>query len=194
MSKFFLVCPMFLATTFAQVVYIHPQLAQQGYVPRNPAAVGHPVITSKTISNGSVLSQFTVTNYSDKTVASIEYAWRVSAPSTCSEATLQVHWETAKVEVTIAPGAETQIAAPDALSRAGSAKELAAEARANKTSVVVVTVGILKTIYTDGSAWRDKEAFKSKVFDNGRADKEEGCPSPMQPRWPPASAAHLFLP
>ncbi|HEX8894772.1 MAG TPA: hypothetical protein VF783_15695 [Terriglobales bacterium] len=188
MSKLFLLFPIFLATTFAQVVYILPQLAQQGYDPLNPAAVAHPVITSKTISKGSILSQFTVTNYSTKTVTSIEYGWRVSAPSACSKSTLRVHWNTATVEVTIGPGAEAQIATADALSRAGSAKELADEARANNTPVVLVTVGILKASYRDRSAWRDKEASKRNIFDDGRAEKAESCPSSMRPRWPPAPA------
>ena len=84
MKKLFLLFPMFLATTFAQDVYIYPKLAQQGYIPLDPTAVDHPVITSKTISKGSVLSQFTVTNYSSKPVTSIEYGWRVSAASACS--------------------------------------------------------------------------------------------------------------
>ena len=110
MSKVFLLFPIFLATTFAQVVYILPQLAEQGYDPLNPAAVAHPVITRKTTSKGSILSQFTVTNYSSKTVTSIEYGWRVSAPSACSMSTLQAHWDTATVEVTIGPGAEAHIA------------------------------------------------------------------------------------
>jgi hypothetical protein len=188
MRKLFLLFPMFLATTFAQVVYIYPKLAQQGYIPLDPAAVDHPVITSKTISKGSVLSQFTVTNYSSKTVTSIEYGWRVSAASACSGSTLQVHWETSEVEVPIAPGGEAQIAAPDALSRAGSAKELAAEARANRTSVVVVTVGIVKAVYSDRSTWRDKEALKHNIFDDGRAEKEEGCRLLMQPGWLPSPA------
>jgi hypothetical protein len=189
MSKLFLLFPMFLATAFAQVVYILPQLAQQGYIPVNPAAVDHPVITNKTLGKGSVLKQFAVTNYSSKTVASIEFGWRVSAPTACSESTLPVHWETATVEVTISPGAETQIAAPDVLSRAGSAKELADEARANNTSVVLVTIGILKATYSDRSTWKDKQALKRNIFDGGRAEKEEGCPSSMRPRGTPAPAA-----
>jgi hypothetical protein len=170
------------------VVYILPQLAEQGYDPLNPAAVAHPVITRKTTSKGSILSQFTVTNYSSKTVTSIEYGWRVAAPSACSMSTLQVHWDTATVEVTIDPGAEAQIATADALSRAGSAKELADEARAKNTPVVLVTVGILKATYGDRSVWRDKEALKRNVFDDGRAEKKESCPSSMRPRWPPAPA------
>jgi hypothetical protein len=189
MNKLFLLFPMFLATAFAQVVYILPQLAEQGYDPLNPAALGHPVITNKTTSKGSILSQFTVTNYSSKTVASIEYGWRVSAPSACSESTLPVHWETATVKVTIAPGTKAEIAASDALSRAGSAKELADEARANNTPVVLVTVGILKATYRDRSAWRDREALKRNIFDDGRAEKKEACPSSMRPRWTPAPAA-----
>jgi hypothetical protein len=189
MRKLFLLFPMFLATGFAQVVYILTQLAQQGYVPLDPAAVAHPVITRKTISKGSVLSQFTVTNYSRKTVTSIEYGWRVSAPSACSESTLRVHWDTATVEVTIDPGAEAQIAAANALSRAGSAKELADEARSNNTPVVLVTLGIVKATYSDRSAWRDKEALKRNIFDDGRVEKEESCPSSMRPRWSPAPAA-----
>jgi len=188
MSKLFLLFPIFLATTFAQMVYIFPRLAQQGYDPLNPAAVAHPVIMSKTISKGSILSRFTVTNYSSKTVTSIEYGWRVSAPSACSQSTLPVHWDTATVEVTIDPGAEAQIATADSLSRAGSAKELADEARANNAPVVLVTVGILKATYRDHTAWRDKEALKRNIFDDGRAEKEEGCPSSMRPRWPPAPA------
>nr|UXE41681.1 hypothetical protein Hi04_10k_c5966_00014 [uncultured bacterium] len=189
MSKLFLFFPMFLATAFAQVVYILPRLAQQGYLPLNPAAVDHPVITSKTTSKGSVLSQFTITNYSSKTVTSIEYGWRVSAPSACSGSTLQVHWDTATVEVTIDPGAEAQIATPDALSRAGSAKKLADEARATNTPVVLVTLGILKATYSDRSAWKDKEALKRNIFDDGRVEKQEGCPSSMRPRQSPAPAA-----
>jgi hypothetical protein len=189
MSKLFLLFPMFLATAFAQVVYILPRLAQQGYVPENPASVDHPVITSKATGKSSVLSQFTVTNYSSKTVTSIEYGWRISAPSACSASTLRVHWDTATVEVTIDPGAEAQIAIADTLSRAGSAKTLADEARTNNTPVVLVTVGILKATYSDRSAWKDKEALKRNIFDDGRAEKDEGCPSSMRPRWSPAPAA-----
>ena len=101
----------------------------------------------------------------------------------------EVHWETATVKVTIAPGTKAEIAASDALSRAGSAKELADEARANNTPVVLVTVGILKATYRDRSAWRDREALKRNIFDDGRAEKKEACPSSMRPRWTPAPAA-----
>nr|UXE41680.1 hypothetical protein Hi04_10k_c5966_00013 [uncultured bacterium] len=81
------------------------------------------------------------------------------------------------------PGATAQIATPDALSRAGSAKALADQARANNTPVVLVTVGILKPTYSDRSAWKDKEALKRNISDDGRAQEEEGCPSLMRPRW-----------
>ena len=175
MSKSFLLFPMLLATAFAQVVAIHPHFAQQGFNPLNPAAVGHPVITGNSVANDVLLTAFTVTNYSTKTVTSVEYAWRIAAPSACSDSTLPVSFDSRVANLKIAPGAEVTIAAPSVLSGAGTAKVLARRATANRAPVVIVTVGILQVIYADGSTWTDKEAIDSENFDNGRAEKEDSC-------------------
>jgi hypothetical protein len=39
-------------------------------------------------------------------------------------------------------------------------------------------VGLLKVNFSDGSTWRDDQAVQSKNFDNGLAEKENGCRSP----------------
>jgi hypothetical protein len=165
-----------------QLIKISPQLAQQGLDPLHPNAVGHPVITGNSMNVNTVISQFTVTNYAAKTVTSIEYGWRIAAPAACSTSTLPVHWETATVNVNIPPAAEVDITTVESLSRTGSAPDLAAQARANHTSVVLVTIGLLKVTYADSSTWSDDEAVNSQNFDNGRAEKVSDChvPTPKE--------------
>jgi hypothetical protein len=70
-----------------------------------------------------------VAYYTNKTVTSLEYGWRISTPLGCTDSTLPVHWETADAAVTIAPNAEANIKPPDSLSRPGASNELAAEAQ-----------------------------------------------------------------
>ena len=90
----------------------------------NPVAVGHPVITGNAMIDDAVVSQFTVTNHAAKLVESIEYGWRISSPRACGDSTLPMRWETVKVKVNIAPGAEASITPPGALSQPGSSAEL----------------------------------------------------------------------
>jgi hypothetical protein len=56
---------------------------------------------------------------------------------------------------------------------------LAAEARANKTPVVLVTIGIVKVTFADGSTWSDDEAVERNTFDSSSYEKRENCHSPM---------------
>jgi hypothetical protein len=165
-------------------VTIRPRFAQQGFNPINPAAAGHPVITENAMIDDAVISHFTVTNYAAKPVESIEYGWRISAPTACGDSTLPVRWDTATVKVDIAPGAEASITPPGALSRQGSSLELSAEARANKTPVVLVTIGIVKVTFADGSTWSDDEAVERNTFDSSSYERQEGCHSPTVFRFP----------
>jgi hypothetical protein len=153
-------------TAFSQdtsTVNIRPRFAQQGFNPMNPVAVGHPVITGNAMIDDAVVSQFTVTNYAAKLVESIEYGWRISSPRACGDSTLPVRWETVKVKVNIAPGAE---------------------ANANKAPVVLVTIEIVKVTFADGSTWSDDEAVERNTFDSSSYEKQEGCHSPTVFRFP----------
>ena len=161
-----------------QGVTIKPLWAQQGPDVMNPSAVGHPVITGSGMSGDALLKQFTVTNYSSKPVQSIEYGWRIAAPTACCNSTLPLRWETASANVNIAPGGEATIAASESLSKSGSSKALANEASTNQAPVVLVTIGLLKVTYADGSTWTDEEALKHNTFDGNLYDKHEGCHSP----------------
>jgi len=165
-------------------VNIRPRFAQQGFNPMNPVAVGHPVITGNAMIDDAVVSQFTVTNYAAKLVESIEYGWRISSPRACGDSTLPVRWETVKVKVNIAPGAEASITPPGVLSQPGSSVELSAEAHANKTPVVLVTIGIVKVTFANGSTWSDDEAVERNTFDSSSYEKQEGCHSPTVFRFP----------
>lgn len=161
-----------------QSVTIKPQWALQGFNPLNPSAVTHPVITATSMNTNAVLSQFTVTNYSAKAVTSIEYGWRIDAPTACSNSTFPLRWETASADVNIPPGAEANITAAESLSRTGAAPELAAQARASNTPVVLVTIGIVKVTFADGSTWSDDEAVQRNTWDSNYYEKHEGCHPP----------------
>jgi hypothetical protein len=163
-------------------VTISPHFAQQGFDWMNPAAVGHPLITSSTMMADVITSQFTVRNYAAKPVQSIEYGWRISAPTACGDSTLPVRWETATAKVNIAPGAEASIIPPEALSRPGSSNELSAEAFGTKTPVVLVMLGIVEVTFADGSTWSDDEAIERNTFDSSSYEKEEDCHSPTVER------------
>lgn len=91
---------------------------------------------------------------------------------------LPVRWETTSANLNIAPGAEVNVKMPDSLSRPGTANEMAAEARNSHAPVVLVTIGLLKVNFSDGSTWSDDQAAQSNNFDNGRAEKETGCHAP----------------
>jgi hypothetical protein len=157
------------------VVNIRSHFALQGFNLMNPAAVGHPVITGYAMITDVIISQFAVTNYAAKPVESIDYGWRISAPTACGDSTLPVRWETATAKVNIAPGAEASITPPESLSRIGTAHGLAAETGANKTPVVLVTIGIVKVTFADGSTWSDDEAAERNTFDSNSYEKQEGC-------------------
>ena len=144
----------------------------------HPNAVGHPVITGTGSSGDALMEQFIVTNYSTKRVEAIECGWRTSAPVACSGSTLPVGWQTAKANINIAPGAEATITTPKSLSASGSSKNLAEQADAHKTPVVLVVVGIVMATYADGSTWVDDEAVNGENFDNGKAEQSEGCYAP----------------
>jgi hypothetical protein len=85
---------------------VRKHFALQGFNPMNPAAVGHPVITENAMITDVIISQFKVTNYAAKPVQSIEYGWRISSPTACSDSTLPVRWDTAAAKVNIAPDAK----------------------------------------------------------------------------------------
>ena len=160
------------------LVKIMPHWAQQGFNPLNPSAVGHPVITANAMMANAIMNRFTITNYSKKAVTSIEYGWRISAPAACADSTFPVHWETASANVSIAPGAEANITTAESLSRDGAAKDLAEQAQAANTPVVLVTVGIVKATFADGTTWTDDEALERNTFDGNLYEKHEGCQSP----------------
>jgi hypothetical protein len=124
----------------------------------------------------SLMNKLTITNYSTKAVASVEYGWRVSAPASCTDTVLPARWETATANVSIAPnGGEAEVVVPESLSRKGSSEDLAAEARATNTPVALVTIGIVTVTFADGSTWTDNEAVERHMFDKGRAEREESC-------------------
>jgi hypothetical protein len=158
------------------LVTIQPRMALQGFNAMNPTGVHVNGTTMGGESNASTLiSQFAVMNYTNKTVTSLEYGWRISTPLGCTDSTLPVRWETADARVTIAPNAEANIKPPDSLSRPGTSNELAEQARNSHTPVVLVTIGLLKVNFSDGSSWTDDHAAQSNNFDNGLAEKETGC-------------------
>jgi hypothetical protein len=158
------------------LVTIRPQMAMQGLDPMNPTGV-HVIGTGS--SGDAIMRQITIANYTTKTVTSLEYAYRVSTPVGCTDSTLPVRWETASADnINLAPGGEAQIDAPRSLSASGSSKQLAEAADRSKTPVVLVTVGVLRVNFSDGSTWADDEALQHNTFDNGRAEKENGCHSP----------------
>jgi len=64
---------------------------------------------------------------------------------------LPVGWKTAIAELTIAPGGGAQIDAPASLSASEISKQLAEAADRSKTPVMLVTVGLLKLNFSDGS-------------------------------------------
>src|SRR5215469_3897578 len=125
-------------------------MAMQGFDPMNPTGV-HVISTGP--SGDAVMRQITIANYTSKTVASVDYGWRISAPLGCNESTLPVRWETATATVSIAPNAAAKIPVPDTLSHSGSSMELANQARNSHAPAVLVTVGLLKVTFTDGSTW-----------------------------------------
>jgi hypothetical protein len=163
-------------------VNIRPQMAVQGFDLFRPTGVR---ITSLNMNAHSLMNKVTITNYSTKAVTSIEYGWRVSAPASCSDTVLPVRWETATANVSIAPnGGEAGVAVPESLSRAGASEDLAAQARASNTPVVLVTIGIVTVTFADGSTWSDNEAVERHMFDNGRAEREESCAMSPGPNTP----------
>jgi hypothetical protein len=172
------VLPLAVPAAFSQsndntLVTIRPQWAVQGLDPMNPTGVH---ITGTGTSGDAIMRQITIANYTNKTVTSLEYAYRVSTPVGCTDSTLPVRWETASADnINLAPGCEAQIDAPRSLSASGSSKQLAEAADRSKTPVVLVTVGVLRVNFSDGSTSADDEALQPNTFDNGRAEKEAGC-------------------
>jgi hypothetical protein len=164
------------------VVIISPHAALQEADRMNPAGVGGaPVRVHGTrMETNTIISRITVMNYSGKTVTSLEYGWRTSAPFACANSSLPVKWETAEANVNIATDDKATIKTVDALSKRGVALELAAQARANNTPVVLVTIGIVKATFADGSTWTDDEAVERNTFDNGLLEKQEACQSVAQ--------------
>jgi hypothetical protein len=160
-------------------VIISPHAALQEADPMNSAGPGGaPVRVHGTITEANtIVSRITVMNYSGKTVTSLEYGWRTSAPRACANSSLPAKWETAEATVNITTGDKATIKTVDALSKRGVAPELAAQARANNTPVVLVTIGIVKVTFADGSTWTDDEAVERNMFDNDLMEKQEACHS-----------------
>lgn len=151
--------------------------AMQGFNPLNPAAIGHPVITGKSQLPDQLLGSFTVTNYSAKTVSSLTYGWRISAPLSC-QSNLRPFWQEEKVSVEIKPQANITLDGPKDLNEPGTSKRLAEMADVHKAQVVLVTVGLLEVNYADGSIWRDEDAIRSRSFDRGVNEKTDLCAPP----------------
>ena len=122
----------------------------------------------------ALVSRFTVNNYTDKTVTSIEYGWRIAAPSSCTDSTLPVRWQTATANVNIPPQGEVSVTPVDSLSALGSMR-IVLQAEATHTPVVLVTIGIVPVTFADGSTWVDQEAVDRNTFDDNPIDKKEGC-------------------
>jgi hypothetical protein len=163
-------------------VSIRPRPAVQAFDPLRPTGVK---ITGMEMQAHSLLNKIAITNYSTKAVTSIEYGWRISAPESCADTKLPPRWDTATANVSVAPnGGEGEVAVPESLNRAGASEDLAAEARASNTPVVLVTVGLVKVTFADGSTWSDDEAVERHLFDNGRAEQEESCVVSAPPNVP----------
>jgi hypothetical protein len=41
--------------------------------------------------------------------------------------------------------------------------------------VVLVTIGIVKVTFADGTTWSDDEAVERNTFDSSSYEKQEGC-------------------
>ena len=67
---------------------------------------------------------------------------------------MSVRWQTATANVNIPPSAQAKVDIVESLSRNGAAPELAEQARATNTPVVLVTIGIVKATFADGSTGR----------------------------------------
>jgi hypothetical protein len=163
-------------------VTIRRDMALQGADPANPALPkGAPVRVYGTASDSSALmSRITVANNSTKSVSSLEYGWRIAAPTACTDSTLPVRWDTATVSFNkFAPGEQLDIDMPKSLSRDGSALDLAKEASASGAHVVLITVGIVEVIFADGSAWTDSEALRTSNFDGDLHEKMNDCHGPI---------------
>jgi hypothetical protein len=48
------------------------------------------------------------------------------------------------------------------------------QAGATHTPVVLITIGIVRVTFTDGSTWVDQEAVDRHTFDDNLIDKEQG--------------------
>jgi hypothetical protein len=132
------------------------------------------VKVSEVAQGRGLVTRIRVNNYTDKTVRSIEYGWRIAAPAACTNA-MTPHWETATVDVVIPPHGEVRLTPVESLSSFSAKQEVAARAEATHTPVVLVTVGILKATFTDGSTWLDDNAAESQMFDGGAWEKRERC-------------------
>jgi len=97
----------------------------------------------------------------------------------------------------IIPGNDATIEAPQALSRAGTSHELAAQTQASKTQVMLVTVGILPVTFTDGSTGQTSRQSRSRTSTLSQASLADSmrvgsrrhvanapCPSQESGLWP----------
>jgi hypothetical protein len=162
-------------------VTISPRITTQGADLLHPdAPSGPPVrIISQVAPSGVIVSAITLVNHSSKTAVEVEYGWRIAEAAACSGSSLEPRWETASAAVKLFPdGDEVSIKVAPPLSQPGSATKLADQARAANTDVVVVTIGILKVRFADGSTWMDSEAAQNKMFDNGEQEKAATCNLP----------------
>jgi hypothetical protein len=181
-----LVSLLFITAAFPQAnldtpgVVIRPQMALQGADPTNPTLPKGATVRvyGTTMGGNSLMTRITVANYSTKDVSSLEYGWRISSPTACSDSTLAARWGTATVEVNILPGTTVDLDTPESLSRQGSASDLAKEAFASRSPVVLITVGIVKVTFADGSTWADNEAIRTNNFDGGLYEKQNDCHAP----------------
>jgi hypothetical protein len=158
-------------------VFITTQPALQGANPAHPAASDPPVrIMGQTTANLTLMTRFQVRNSSANAVVWVQYGWRVAPAEGCMDSSLQPRWDTAEVDVNIpGNGGEVDVKAPPVLSKIGSVAALSEEGRLTKTDVVVVTIGILKVRFEDGSTWSDNEAEQNHIWDQGRLEKDIGC-------------------
>ncbi len=163
-------------------VTIRRDVALQGADPANPALPkGAPVrVYGTAVGDNNLMTRITVANNSTKAVSSIQYGWRISSATACTGSTLPVRWDTATVKFSsFAPGTRVELDTPESLSRQGSVLDLAREAFASRASVVLITVGIVKVTFADGSTWADDEAMRTSNFDGDLHERMNDCHGPI---------------
>lgn len=154
-------------------IVVHPAL--QGYKYLDPPGVDHPVITSATHNSQQLMEQLEVTNYSTKEVVEVKYGWRIAGSAKCTAHHFPAKWGVKEEKVVIPPGKAVALFPSQPLTTNAYLHQLIDEADLANAHVVVVTIGILKVDYADGTSWEDKEAGPKNMFDGGTAEILQSC-------------------